>query len=179
MFRIFLAVIVCVFMFSIFQLFNVIELANSHPNDTNPNDPAGTQRANKYNNINKIKVSMLDRITLRKQNLVVAQSVIIDLNTNWKANETAIKEGSQVTITAALKTLFGTIGAIATGGKSLAANVAVTGPTFINASKTYKAASKTDRAILMRYVFVNAYVKALEGYDAAITFHKTDHDYVY
>ncbi len=171
MFRIILAVIIIVFMFFIFQLFNVIELADSHPND-----PSGTERANKYDNLKLIMRSKFSSITLRKPNLLIAQSVIDDLNTSWSNNEAAIKAGNAVTITGALKTLFSTIGAIATGGTSTAVTVSVTGSTFLDAATTYKAASKTDSAILMRSVFVNAYSKALEGYDATIALQKSDHD---
>lgn len=169
MFRIFLAVIVCVFIFSIFQLFHVIELANSHPSK----DRA---EATRYNKLPTLMDNKERNIVPRLTRLAYARSVVEDLNTSWSNNEAAIKAGNEVTITAAINTLFSTIGAITTGGTSMVATVAVTGPAFMNAATTYKEASKTDSARLKRSEFVKAYSKALEGYDAAIAFQKTGHD---
>ena len=171
MFRILLAVIVCVLMIFRFQLLHVIELADSHPNI-----PAGTERANNYNKLLRKISRRTTSLLLRKIDLLDAKLVIEDLNSSWADNDAAIKVGGGVTITGALNTLFSTIGAIASGGTSVVATVAVTGPGFISAVTTYKAASKTDSARLKRTEFVKAFSVALGGYDAAIAFQESEHD---
>ena len=165
MFSKLLSVSVCVFMFC----FSVIEFAYSHPDL-----PPGTPRAIEYQKYEKLRDIKLDAMTLRKPDLVVAQQVVKDLNDSWKENEGAIKAGLSVSISDALKDVFTTIGAISTGGKSIAAQVAVTGPMFLDAAEEYSEAEKADRAILDRWVYVKAFKIALSGYDATIELQRKD-----
>ena len=165
MFSKLLSVSVCVFMLSL----SVIEFAYSHPDL-----PPGTPQAVKYNGYEDLRKIKLDAMTLRKPDLVVAQSVVKDLNDSWKDNEDAILKGLSVSISDALKGVFTTIGAISTGGKSIATQVAVTGPMFLDAAEEYSEAEKADRAILDRWVYVKAFSIALSGYDATIELQRKD-----
>ena len=154
-----------------FSIFHMAKFAESHPNI-----PAETTRAIEYNGIKTKMDNRKSVLSISKPDLIVSQGVIKDLNTSWGANEAAIKAGNEVTINAALNTLFGTIGAVATGGASVVATVAVSGPAFITAAKTYSSAAKTDNARLKRSVYLNAFSVALAGHEAAVAWQKSIHD---
>ena len=58
----------------------------------------------------------------------------------------------------------------------MVATVAVAGPAFITAAKTYSSAAKTDNARLNRSVYLNAFSVALAGHEAAVALQKSEHE---
>ncbi len=168
MFRRFLSVIICVFLFSILH---VTKLVDSHPNQ-----PAGTERANKYNLIVHKYEIIEKKLGPRQTKILESKIVITDLNKSWADNEGAIKAGNSARINAALNTFLGAIAAIPTGGTSALATLASYGPTFLNAYQTYKGSSETGNRILNRVSYIKAFETVLAGYDAAVAYQKSQHD---
>ena len=125
----FLTLIIFVFMFSIFHM---AKFAESHPNI-----PAETPRAIEYNGIKTRLNNRALALGPRQTRILDTKGVIGSLNTNWDANEDAIKAGNEATVSAALSTFVGAIAAIPTGGTSTIATVAASGPTFLSAYSTY------------------------------------------
>ena len=154
-----------VFMLSIFQ---ISEQAYSYPE--------GISQDRKFRGIEKKLDNREKNLLARQTDILASQSGITALDSSWKSNEDAIKAGNSATVRAALGTIVSAVSVIPTVGTSALATAATTGSAFLSAYDTYSTSDETGNKTLNRNSFKVGFEKAFEGYDAAVTWQKSEHE---